>query len=245
MNETIHAIIIDDEAPARDIITNLLSVHQNVKIVATASDAERGMEMINQYKPDLVFLDINMPGKTGLEMMAELRKLNVDTSVIFITAYDEFALRAFKVSAFDYLLKPVDPDALNETIERFSQNRAGDNLITKIDHLMSQMRDHQKVRISTRSGFFLIDPAEIMYAQADGNYSLIYYTSVITETISLNLGAIFDMMPPGRFTRISRSVFVNTSLIYSVDRKKRLCEIRKDGERIQLKGSSDHLKEIR
>ena len=110
-------LIIDDERLARNELKKLLAAHPDIEIVGEASNAEEGIEQIEKLNPDLIFLDIQMPGKTGFEMLAEL---DAAPTVIFTTAYDEYALKAFEVNALDYLLKPIDPARLSEALNRLA-----------------------------------------------------------------------------------------------------------------------------
>src|SRR6187551_2749167 len=109
------AIIIDDERLARNELRKLLAEHPEVEIVAEATNANEGIEKINELQPDLIFLDIQMPGKTGFDMLSEIEKA---PAVIFTTAYDEFAIKAFEFNALDYLLKPVEPKRLSDALHK-------------------------------------------------------------------------------------------------------------------------------
>jgi len=108
-------IIIDDERLARKELQNLLGKYEDIDIVTECSNAEEGAAAIKAVNPDLIFLDINMPGKNGFELLEDLESV---PKVVFVTAYDEYAIRAFEVNALDYLLKPVDPDRLEEAVEK-------------------------------------------------------------------------------------------------------------------------------
>jgi two-component system LytT family response regulator len=210
--------------------------------VATADSADSGLESIMKFNPDLVFLDIRMPIKTGFDLVSELRNLNLDPVIVFVTAYDEYAIQAFKVTAFDYLLKPVDPDALADTLNRYSGSRAATDFRQKVDHLLHHLHHDDRIRVNTRSGFLLIDPAEIAYVLADGNYSEIFFSLTQSEVVTINLGSLLEMLPDGHFLRLSRSAFVNRAFLYRVDRKKRICELRKDGVVIQLDVTRDFIR---
>jgi two-component system LytT family response regulator len=111
----IKAIIVDDERLARNELKKLLELHPEIQIIEEASNVDEGVEKIDLLRPDLIFLDIQMPGKTGFDLLAELEKA---PRVIFTTAYDEFALKAFEVNALDYLLKPIDPSRLSDAIQK-------------------------------------------------------------------------------------------------------------------------------
>jgi two-component system LytT family response regulator len=118
MKQHLRAVIIDDETNAREALTNLLRlISPDVEICGEAKNAELGIELIKKEQPNLVFLDIQMPGKSGFEMLSSFEK--VDFGVIFTTAYQEYAIRAFRFSAIDYLLKPIDPEELQAAVERF------------------------------------------------------------------------------------------------------------------------------
>jgi two-component system LytT family response regulator len=237
-------IIIDDEAEARDVLFALLQGHPEIDVVATAEDADGGLEAIVKHTPDLIFLDIRMPRKTGFDMVHELRNLQLNPAIIFVTAYDEYAIQAFKVAAFDYLLKPVDPADLAETVNRFQKNRTAADFVQKIDHLLHHLHHDDRLKLNTRAGFLLIDPAEVFYATADGNYTVINFTSDQSEIVTLNLGSLFKLLPHKHFVRISRSTLVNLSYLYRIDRKKRTCELRKDSISIPLPVSREFIRDI-
>src|SRR5436305_7165648 len=120
----IKAIIIDDERLARSELRKLLMDFPEIEVVAEASNAGEGVEKIENHNPDLVFLDIQMPGKTGFDMLSEL---DHSPQVIFTTAYDEYALKAFEVNALDYLLKPVEPRRLADAVEKLRKSHGGPN----------------------------------------------------------------------------------------------------------------------
>src|ERR1700750_1253198 len=111
------AIIIDDERLARQELRNLLAAHKDIEVIAECQDAIQAKEKIAELKPDIIFCDIQMPGKTGLELVEEI---SATVDVVFVTAYDEHAIKAFELNAFDYLLKPVQPERLAETVRKLS-----------------------------------------------------------------------------------------------------------------------------
>ncbi|MEI7980735.1 MAG: LytTR family DNA-binding domain-containing protein [Bacteroidota bacterium] len=240
--EPIKTILIDDEAEARDVLMTLLQGYPQIEIAGMADNADAGLELIVKFHPDLVFLDIRMPRKTGFDLVAELRNLSLNPVIVFVTAYDEYAIQAFKVAAFDYLLKPVDPDALADTLKRYSTTRANHDFNHKVDHLLHHLHHDDRIRVNTRAGFLLIDPNDILYGTADGNYSVIHFSSSQSEVVTMSIGSLLDLLPSGHFSRISRSAFVNRSFLYRVDRKKRICELRKDGVVIQLEVSREFIR---
>jgi two-component system LytT family response regulator len=242
--DSIKTIVIDDEAEACDVLSGLLKSHPEILLAGMADSVDKGLELILHEKPDLVFLDIQMPQKNGFELVSGLRSLNLHPVIVFVTAYDEYAIRAFKVSAFDYLLKPVDPEILAATIRRYHADKTSHDFNSRVDHLLQHLHHDDHIRINTRTGFLMLDPADILYAMADGNYTRIYNAVSQMELASMNLGIFHERMPAGRFVRLSRSVIVNRSHIYRVDRKKRTCELRRDGITVTLEISKGFLKEL-
>src|SRR3954468_10905366 len=120
---SVRTIIIDDERLARNELKKLLLEFNEIEVIDEAANAQEGIEKIEKYNPDLIFLDIQMPGKTGFELLEELDRA---PKVIFTTAYDEFALKAFEVNALDYLLKPVEPRRLSDAIQKVQQDESRD-----------------------------------------------------------------------------------------------------------------------
>src|SRR6476659_8154429 len=126
------AIIIDDERLARTELSKLLQDFPEIEIVDEASNADEGIQKIENHNPDLVFLDIQMPGKTGFDMLSEL---DHSPQVIFTTAYDEYALKAFEVNALDYLLKPVEPRRLADAVEKLRKTNSGGGVERSLTHI--------------------------------------------------------------------------------------------------------------
>lgn len=122
-DRTVTAIIIDDEQEGRDIVETLLKRFKDIRLAEICGDPECGIAAALRHKPDMIFLDIRMPRKSGLEVARELARLGLKSTIVFVTAYDRFAIQAIKLSAFDYLLKPVDPDELRKVIDKFKRMR--------------------------------------------------------------------------------------------------------------------------
>ncbi|MFZ4465163.1 MAG: LytR/AlgR family response regulator transcription factor, partial [Bacteroidales bacterium] len=167
----VRTIIIDDEQEAREVLQNLLATITDIQLIAMVENAEKGKKVILDTQPDLVFLDIRMPRKSGLDLAKELIDKQLNTTIVFVTAYDKFAIEAIRVAAFDYLLKPVDMDELHRVIQRFKIEKQMDNLDNRLFTLLKHFDHDTKIRMNTRTGFILVDPAEIIHIEADGNYS--------------------------------------------------------------------------
>jgi len=233
MNNRISAIIIDDEPEAVMALEILLKSIAEVDLKGSTTDPAKALSICHQHKPDILFLDIKMPGMDGFEVLEVIFSHNYRPYVIFTTAFDEFALKALKAGAFDYLLKPVDSTELNNTIQKVLRDKDSHNLEKRIDELEKAVQNHRKLRFNTRSGFILIHPDDIFYIEADANYSEIYLSREKSEVISMNLGAI-EAILPRQFFRISRSVIINTDYLVKISGTLHRCLIIKDEEQVQI-----------
>lgn len=241
MGFKIRTIIIDDEQDGRDVLQNLLAFIPEIELIAIVNDADSGLDAIQNMLPDLVFLDIRMPRKSGLEMMIELAEKQINTTIVFVTAYDKFAIQAIKLAAFDYLLKPVDLDELKRVIQRFDAEKQVVEFGEKILLLMEKLNHGVKIRLNTRTGFTLIDPIDIVYLQAEGKYTEIIFSQNRKELITQQLGTLVEVLPKGRFFQTSRSNLINLAYLRKVDRKAYKCELERNGDTFVLQISKDFL----
>ena len=212
----IKAIIIDDEQHCISALQHDLAMFcPNVTVVATCNSGKNGILAINMHKPDLVFLDIEMPLMDGFEMLAQLEGMR-SFELIFTTAYNQFVMRALRLSAVDYLLKPIDNTELSLAIGRVEkQLRKNENTGQRIDNLVlnnSLDAEKQKIALPQRDGYEFISPSEILYCKAEGGY-----TEIVLATrkllISKPLGEIEAALPKSIFIRIHYSAAVNISYI--------------------------------
>ncbi len=224
-NNNISILIVDDEPEARDLLTILLNRIGGVKIVGVADNVDHALLQVVKKEPDLILLDIQMPEKSGFELVSQLRQMDKDIGFIFVTAYDEYAIRAVRESALDYLLKPVDPSELERAIAKYRLERKQKVLNTQIDELLSNMGIGQRLKLNTRTGFMVIDPRDIVCCTADGNYTEITLTKSRQETISSNLGNLEKELSNDRFFRISRSALINLRYLTHVENKTSMCRL--------------------
>lgn len=242
---TIRALIVDDEQGAREIMEHLLNRIPDVDVVGKASSADEAMEMVVNHNPDLVFLDVQMPEKNGFQLVDYLQKYLPDIRVIFVTAHAEFAINAMKVAAFDYLLKPVLMTELNETILRFKATRMKAAAVAGNDlHAGTQNPHPARIKFNTRTGYILISPEEIMYCEADVNYTTLHFGRDNREVITLNLGKVEELLSYYSFYRISRSILINQIFLSKADRQKKHCVLVKDNEKVCLEISPNHIREL-
>lgn len=168
------AIIIDDEPMARQLLKGILNQHcPQVEVVDLCPNLPEGVKSIHKNQPDLVFLDIEMPGHSGLELLDFFNETDVKFSIIFTTAYNQYAIKAFKLSAIDYILKPIDAESIIESVRRFEANRSKsfDYSILKENLLLSSGK---KLAVHTVSSILFIELKDICHMKADGAYTHIY-----------------------------------------------------------------------
>jgi len=242
MNDLLKVLIVDDEADARKALRVILAEFNQVQIIGDTENLTEALKLIGTQTPDIVFLDIEMPEKSGLEFAREISDLKINTDIVFVTAHNKFAIDAFKVSAFDYLLKPVNEEMINELLQRLSAERPKNNITSKLDSLFSYINNFGKIRLNTRNGFLLINPADILCLEAESSYTRLVYETNKDETVSVNLGLIEEVLPSKTFFRISRSHIINLDYLESVSRKTKTCIISHNGFSKTLKISGDRLK---
>jgi two-component system LytT family response regulator len=235
-------ILVDDDAFALDHLGNMLESQNNVKILKKIKDSDMAIKHIYTLKPDVVFLDIGMPDKDGLEVLNEINELNVPTKVIFTTAYKDYVFDAFRQKAFDYLVKPINKKELEEAIMRLQEEK----LTEKTNHTPSQ-KSYEKNIIPLRNshGTIFLETNNILYLQAEGSYTNAFDIHSGNIVISKNLGKIEGEFPGDIFFKISRSALVNMKYITKIDRvKKQIILKHKKGKPISLKASKERLYDL-
>ncbi len=204
------ALIIDDERLARKELTSLLAEHESIQIIGEAAYADEAFELINTENPDLLFLDIQMPGKTGFELLEMLDEV---PKVIFITAYDEFALKAFEVSALDYLLKPIEPDRLSESLKKVKQEEIKKTETSNGDKKLG-LEDQVFVKDGDRCWFVSLSNVRVF--ESDGNYIKVYFDGN-RPMIHKSLNALDEKLDSRHFFRASRKHIINLSWVESIE----------------------------
>ena len=212
----ITAIIIDDEASSRNALKQKLTNHcTDVLITAECENGEEGIKNIEEKKPGIVFLDVEMPRMNGFTMLQQLH--NRDFELIFITAYDHYAIKAIKFSALDYLVKPVEIDDLKAAVEKAAQKRkhsAGNERIDLLlQNLMNEKKEQQRIAIPSMEGLQFISMSDIIYLEAQSNYTVIYLTDSYKLTVSKTLKDFEELLPPAVFIRIHHSHIINRNAV--------------------------------
>ena len=210
----IKAIIIDDERLARNELKKLLLDYPEIEVVAEAANAGEGIEKIENLNPELIFLDIQMPGKTGFDLLMELDK---SPHVIFTTAYDEYALKAFEVNALDYLLKPVEPKRLADAIQKLHLQEERDQTSNETENInRSILYEHDQVFVKDGERCWFVKLNEIRLFESVGNYAKVYFSSN-KPLILKSLNALEERLDEKTFFRANRKHIVNLRLIEKIE----------------------------
>lgn len=252
---TFTALIVDDEAPMRDHLRRRLQqVWPELQILAEANNALSAQQLSKELQPQIIFLDIRMPGQTGIEVASALAK---HALIVFVTAYDEYAIRAFDEGAIDYVLKPIDPERLHRSCVRLQEllkTKAPQTQFThssKIEQLLTQLLDQQNnqkkflrwIQASVGSGLRLISTEEVLFFRADEKYTCVQ-THNNEYLIRKSLKELEDELDPDEFCRIHRSTLVKRSAIAAVsrdDRGRQLVSIRDFHEKLEVSRNHNHL----
>jgi two-component system LytT family response regulator len=203
-------LVIDDERLARQELKKLLKKHQEIEIIGEAANADEANELIQEKKPDLIFLDIQMPGKTGFELLEELDEVPL---VIFVTAYDEYAIEAFKVNALDYLLKPVEPKLLSAAIDKVFSMQHNDN--KTIEHV-NKLTSESQIFLKDGDKCWFVSLKDVRMFESEGNYVRVFFNNY-KPLILKSLNNLEKKLDEETFFRANRKFIINLKWIESIE----------------------------
>ena len=218
------ALIVDDERLARKELMSLLSEHDEIEVVGEAVNANDAYDKIKELQPDLLFLDIQMPGKTGFDLLEMLDKV---PTVIFTTAYDEYALKAFEVSALDYLLKPVQPERLQESIKKLMSRKPGEHAASgeeddaEQEHQNASQKLHKlgpddQVFVKDGDRCWFVRLSKVRLFESDGNYIKVYFDHH-KPMIHKSLNALDERLDDKVFFRANRKHMINLNWVENIE----------------------------
>lgn len=241
--KTLKAVLVDDEADAVNLLKLQIARHcPQIGEIAVYTNPVKALDEIQFLNPDLVFLDIEMPLMNGFELLQKLMPFNF--SVIFITAYNHYAIKAFKFNAVDYLVKPIDTDDLVAAIARVQKGQPlNDSRLTALQRQMSG-EPITKIAISSQSGVFFIDLKEIIYAEADSNYSTLVLLNGRRFIVSKTLKDLQDLLEESHFLRIHRQYIINLNQVRHLDRTRLNLTMINDAELPVARNQKDKLFEM-
>ena len=237
----IRTIIIDDEEHIRKLLFSLLSTEcSEIDIIGEADAVKTGIELINSFNPDLVFLDIKLTDGTGFDILTEVE--NRDFDVSFITAFEEYAIKAFEFSAIDYILKPIDPEALVRAVKRTTHKMKAE-LSLKMNALLSNIKgdDEKKIVLKTSEHVHLIKVKDIICLESYHNYTTVKVNDGKEILVSRTLKDLSNMLKGYNFLRIHRSYLINPAYIEGYERAEGGSVIMKNGYQIPVSSRKKEL----
>ena len=233
------AIIIDDELSGREVLKKLVQLNcPEVTVVNTLNAIETGLQSINEDKPDLVFLDIQMPNASGFDLLNQIDK--IDFEIIFVTAHDSFAIRAFKYAAVDYLLKPIKVteliDAVKRADERIKNNQTQDNVKFMLEKVspVKKVFLNNKILLPTLGGYNIIEVSDISYCKSESNYTRFHFADGKNLVVSKTLKEFESILLENNFFRIHRSYIINLNCIAKYNKGKGGEVVMKDGAILEV-----------
>jgi two-component system LytT family response regulator len=222
----ITAVLIDDDINLREGMKGLLSLYApDISIIGEADSVDSGVKILNKLNPQIVFLDIQMNDGTGFDLLEKLSEINgkVTTHVVFVTAYEHYAIKAFRFSALDFLLKPVGPDELEKVIDKIRAVLEKDNDYSHIDLLLENIRkkadNFKRIALSNSDGIHLLDINDIIRCESDDNYTKFFIKNGKSILISKTLKEYEELLSENDFVRIHQSHLINLAYVKSYVKK--------------------------
>jgi two-component system LytT family response regulator len=265
-HQKIRAMIVEDEPEALDLLSGLLEGTGLATVIASTTEPSEAIDLIVTHEPGILFLDIRMPGMSGFDILNDLNSMGTAMPhVVFTTAHDEYAIKAFDYAAFDYLLKPIDPDRLTATLIRHNAagnhtnindaangtgvgNGNGNGKNGEPDRQSSDLNNEKILIFRGVTGVTFIDTDDVVFITADGNYSSFHFISGRVETVTALIGNV-EMHLGRQFFRTGRSCIINTAYLARIDMKQMACvfirgerEYRCEISRDKVKMLMDHIK---
>lgn len=230
------AIIVDDELNARLALRGILEENfPEIEIVAENHDVPSAVKSIHAHKPELVFLDIAMPGYSGLELLKFFDESQINFKIIFVTAYAEYAINAFELSAVDYILKPVRVEALQRALSKLNDTKSSESLKVLQNNL--EMPQNKKIALNTGDGITFIELQDILYLKADGSYTHFFISNKNKITVTKKISEFERLEQVGNFMRIHRSHLINLERIQKIVKQDGGTVIMDNGDELSI--SSD------
>lgn len=229
------AFIVEDESNARDLLKHLCEKYCELEVTGTAENVDEAETGILDCKPDLVFLDISLPVHNGFELVKRMSP--VDFQIIFVTAYDEYALQAIKASAVDYLLKPVSISELKRAVEKARNQANRQQKLDNMEQLLSQLQagaPAKKISIPDGKGMIYLEITKIIRCKANGRYTEIYLDSGGKHLVTRNLGEFEQLLSPHGFIRVHHSHLINPAFMTAFEKSDGGFVKMKDGSEVEV-----------
>jgi DNA-binding LytR/AlgR family response regulator len=213
-------VIVDDEPGALSVLSKMVNNFFDYEVIGEFSTPDNLIENLARLKPDILFLDIQLGNKSGVDIARDLYYYNsFDIKIVFVSAYDKYAIQAFEYNIIDYILKPVSRDRLQKCMQKIEKSRSN----TKEDQSELKSNESSLIRFNTQNGFLLIDPRDIVFMEADHVYTKIVMTKGSNHYVAQNIGKISSIIGTDYFLRISRSNVINVRFLREVNRTQKKC----------------------
>ncbi|MFV0379051.1 MAG: LytR/AlgR family response regulator transcription factor [Mangrovibacterium sp.] len=240
-NIKLKVLIVDDEKDARDILRYYLNDIPAVAEIEEASNVEEAVFKYLENKPDIVFLDIMMPGRTGADMIEILKRREPDCQIIIVSNHRDNAIMAIQNNVYDFILKPIDFSILAEKLDKYYLRKEA-SMEERLRKIVFSSEQGTKLRISSVNSHTIVDPNELIYCIADGSYTYLYLDGGIRELANTYLGKIELALPENRFFRLSRKILINLDKLTHVDRVNRSCTLKGGNFVVKLTGAQKQIK---
>jgi len=236
-------LIVDDEPKGIRLIKNHLERHRECKIIGAVSSVDEAILSMSEEIPDLILLDIDMPGKNGFDLVKAMERMHIYTTVVFVTAYEQYALEAIKHSAFDYILKPIRASEFDEMLVKYREKLSKELMQQEATSMLNNLQKSEKLRFNQKGQTVFINPEDILYCKANGNYTVLYLDQDKTETVSHHLKEV-QLLLGKDFQRLGRSTIFNKSFLVKIDRRKNVIGLKKGAFGISIPVSSRLMNQI-
>lgn len=229
----LRAVIIDDETRSRSTLLNLLKKYcDNITVVSEANSVKTGLRTISQFKPDVVFLDIQLSDGTGFDILEQLQI--IDFRIIFVTAYNQYALRAFKFSTVDYLLKPIDPDQLIDAVEQLKVDFTYESINKKLEVLIGNRNSFEKIALPCIDGIRFESIKDIVRCESESNYTIIHLNTEESIMVTRTLKEYEEMLSSLNFFRVHQSHLINMGYVKKYVKGEGGSVIMEDGTEVEV-----------
>ncbi len=230
----LRAVIIDDESESRTAIANILKNYcSDIDVVGEGNDVASGVDVIKKKKPDVVYLDIQMPDGTGFNLLERIE--DIDFHVIFVTAYDQYAIKAIKFSAIDYILKPIDPQQLIDSVEKLKNISPRKNqLPDRLNNLLQNRSKPARIALPTLSGYRFVKIEDIIRCQSESNYTKFFLQSGEEILVTRTLKEFEIMLRDDRFVRVHQSHLINVDFVEQYIKGDGGTAIMSDGSHVEI-----------
>jgi DNA-binding LytR/AlgR family response regulator len=239
----VNALIVEDDKESRDLLCLYLKQHGGFSEIVEACSAEDALFKLMETLPDIVFLDIQLPGKSGIDFLGLLNRQSIRTHFVIVSSSRNFAVDAIKFDVFDYILKPINKAELFNVIDRF-RLKIITNPGKKLQHVIKGQGDEVKIKFNSRSSYVIVEPKDIVYCQADGAYTSVYFSNGKKELVSTYLTKVEEVLLKFNFVRISRSTLINVNWLRSVNRSNDTCCLMVEGKEFIIQGAKLQLKDL-